>query len=133
MTERGALAAEAGARPPRGAARPLGGPARRAGTCCAGEWVRGMSLLLPWGSLLGLAFLAWERIGARSSPRGGSRPAALVAVATLALLLLGVWGWALYDLAGARAAARGAATATRSGRSPRATSAATASPWRAWW
>jgi peptide/nickel transport system permease protein len=62
-----------------------------------GEWVRGMSILIPWGAFLGALYLAWDRIGevftARRLPVDG-----LVAVITLALLLIGVWAWAMYDL-----------------------------------
>jgi peptide/nickel transport system permease protein len=62
-----------------------------------GEWALGMLLVLPWGMLLGAAFLTWDRIlavftGTRIPGDG------LTAVLTLGVLLLGVWGWALYDL-----------------------------------
>jgi peptide/nickel transport system permease protein len=68
-----------------------------AGHILRGEWVRGVSLLLPWGVLLGVLYLSWGRIEevftARRVPVDG-----VVAVVTLAVLLLMVWGWALYDL-----------------------------------
>jgi peptide/nickel transport system permease protein len=62
-----------------------------------GEWVAGIVLLLSWGMLLGLLYLASGRIaGVFTGPRilwDG-----LIALVTLALLMVGVWGWALYDL-----------------------------------
>ncbi|HEX8695316.1 MAG TPA: oligopeptide ABC transporter permease [Longimicrobium sp.] len=62
-----------------------------------GEWRLGMTLLISWGILLGLLFLSWSRIvGMRALRRV---PVDMyVAVASLAALLLVVWGWALYDL-----------------------------------
>ena len=63
-----------------------------------GEWMAGMSLVLVWGAVLGLGFLSATQIGemfaAQRRPVDG-----MVAAGTLALLLLGTWGWALYDLA----------------------------------
>lgn len=69
-----------------------------AGHLARGVWVKGMALLIPWAILLGTAYLTWGRIvavftGLRIPVDG------LIAVATLGLLLLGIWGWALYDLA----------------------------------
>jgi peptide/nickel transport system permease protein len=62
-----------------------------------GEWVRGMSILLPWGAFLGAVYLSWGRMAevftAQRMPADG-----LVAVITLGALLLGLWAWALYDL-----------------------------------
>lgn len=63
-----------------------------------GEWLAGMALLLSWGALLGLTFLSVQDLGELLVAR--RRPAdMIVAVSTLGLLLLGVWGWAMYDLA----------------------------------
>jgi peptide/nickel transport system permease protein len=68
-----------------------------AGHLLRGAWVRGAWLLLSWGVLLGLGYLSLGRVegvfGARRVPVDG-----VVAVVTLALLLLFVWGWALWDL-----------------------------------
>jgi peptide/nickel transport system permease protein len=62
-----------------------------------GEWVIGMWIALAWGMLLGAAFLAWSRIvevftGPRTPVDG------VLAVVTLAALLVALWAWALYDL-----------------------------------
>src|ERR1700741_517095 len=63
-----------------------------------GEWRVGMTLPLSWGFLLALSFLSRTRLGAMGEMR--RVPVDLyVAVAGLALLLLAVWAWALYDLA----------------------------------
>src|SRR3954447_20599263 len=63
-----------------------------------GEWVPGMILLLGWGITLSLAFLTRARIAgvftARRMPVD-----ALVAVATLVVAALLLWGWAFRDLA----------------------------------
>ncbi|HEV7589976.1 MAG TPA: hypothetical protein VGO40_17805, partial [Longimicrobium sp.] len=63
-----------------------------------GEWVPGMLLLLAWGFTLSLAFLTRAKIAAvftaRRLPADG-----LVAVATLAVTALLLWGWAFRDLA----------------------------------
>jgi len=68
-----------------------------AGHIAKGEWVRGMSLVISWGVFLGVLYLSWGRIvevfTARRIPADG-----LVAVITLAVILLGIWAWALYDL-----------------------------------
>ncbi len=94
---RGALAAEAGRGPATAGQLALSAVLPGGGHLLRGEWVRGMALLLPWGFLLGLAFLALERIrgvfAAQRVPADG-----VAALATLVLLLLGVWGWGLYDL-----------------------------------
>jgi peptide/nickel transport system permease protein len=65
-----------------------------AGHALMGEWLRGLMILLPWGALLGLIFWAWERITAV----GGGTLDAYIATATLAGLLIVVWGGALWDL-----------------------------------
>jgi peptide/nickel transport system permease protein len=65
-----------------------------AGHAINGEWLRGMLLLLTWGALLGLVFWAWDRITAV----GAFSLDDFIAVGSLALLLLTVWGWALWDL-----------------------------------
>jgi peptide/nickel transport system permease protein len=83
----------------------LSGVLPGAGHAVIGEWLRGASILLPWGGLLGLVYLAWERIV-------GPRPAGLeyyVAIATLGALMLTVWAGALWDLSvrGRRGASRG--------------------------
>ncbi len=68
-----------------------------AGHIVRGAWRKGMTLLVVWGGLLGLLHLSQDAIGAlftaRRTPISG-----VVAAVTLTLLLLGVWGWALYDL-----------------------------------
>jgi peptide/nickel transport system permease protein len=65
-----------------------------AGHAAIGEWLRGVAIMLPWGTLLGLVFMAWERI---VGPRGASLEY-YVAIATLAALMLALWGGALWDL-----------------------------------
>jgi peptide/nickel transport system permease protein len=65
-----------------------------AGHAVIGEWLRGLSILLPWGVLLGLSFWARERI---MQPRGGAVEH-YIALATLVGLLLVLWGGALWDL-----------------------------------
>jgi peptide/nickel transport system permease protein len=74
------------------------------GHAIIGEWLRGVSIMLPWGVLLALAFWARERI---LQPRGGAIEH-YVALGTLLALLLTVWGGALWDLAvrGRRALSR---------------------------
>ncbi|HYJ78393.1 MAG TPA: oligopeptide ABC transporter permease [Longimicrobiaceae bacterium] len=62
-----------------------------------GEWRVGMTLVLSWGFLLALAFVSSGRIDAIGAMRRVP-PDVYVAVAGLAALLLGVWGWGLYDL-----------------------------------
>jgi peptide/nickel transport system permease protein len=68
------------------------------GQVLRGEWVRGMWAAVGWAVLLGLAFLSWDRmqefLGARRVPVGGA-----VAMGTLAVLLVGLWLWAVHDLA----------------------------------
>ncbi len=69
-----------------------------AGHLVRGEWFRGVFLLLAWGIVLGLVFLTSDRLVAvftgRRIPVDG-----LIATITLGLLVVGTWGWALYDLA----------------------------------
>jgi peptide/nickel transport system permease protein len=68
-----------------------------AGHLARGVWVKGMWLLLPWAILLGTLYLTWERIVAVfTAPR--ILVDGVIAVVTLVLLLLAIWGWALYDL-----------------------------------
>lgn len=97
LAERGTLGAEAG-RPPATPLQLVLTLLPGAGHLVRGEWLRGMLLLLSWGALLGLAWLTWERVeavfGARRIPIDG-----VVAIATLAVLLLGLWAWAFHDLA----------------------------------
>ena len=66
-----------------------------AGHALMGEWLRGVAVLLPWGLLLGLVYFARQRIVRIGS---GSLDD-YIAVASLALLLLSLWTWALWDLA----------------------------------
>ncbi|HEX5727202.1 MAG TPA: oligopeptide ABC transporter permease [Longimicrobiaceae bacterium] len=68
-----------------------------AGQVLRGEWRKGMALLLSWGFLLGMAFLSLERLRALSALRRVPMDMYL-AIATLAILLLGVWAGALHDL-----------------------------------
>jgi peptide/nickel transport system permease protein len=65
-----------------------------AGHALMGEWLRGIAILIPWGALLGLAFLTWERIAAI----GTAGFDLYVAIATLAGLLMIMWGGALWDI-----------------------------------
>jgi peptide/nickel transport system permease protein len=65
-----------------------------AGHAIIGEWLRGLLLLLPWGVLLGLVYWTWERIVAL----GGGSLDDYIAIATLAGVMLTVWGWGLWDL-----------------------------------
>ena len=76
------------------------------GHILAGAWIAGAMLLFTWGALLGILFFSWSRItgiGQRGSLDD------YVAVITLVVLLVGVWGYALYDLTigPARRAAKG--------------------------
>ncbi len=68
-----------------------------AGHLVRGEWFMGVLLFIAWGILLGTAFLTGDRIMAVFTglriPTDG-----LVAAVTLGVLLLGTWGWALFDL-----------------------------------
>jgi peptide/nickel transport system permease protein len=66
-----------------------------AGHALIGEWLRGVMILIPWGTLLGLIYWAWERIAAV----GDGSLDDYVAAATLAGLMLVLWGGALWDLA----------------------------------
>ncbi|MEX0907674.1 MAG: ABC transporter permease [Gemmatimonadota bacterium] len=76
-----------------------------AGHAAIGEWLRGVSLLLPWGALLGLAYWSWERIAAA----GGGSLDDYIAIATLAAVMLTLWSWGVWDLSlrRRREAARG--------------------------
>jgi peptide/nickel transport system permease protein len=94
--------AVAAGRPGRGAATPaqmaMSALLPGLGHLARGEWVAGMWLALSWGLALSLAFLSLERMTAVfTAPRVPVD--GVVAVVTLTLLLAGVWGWALYDLA----------------------------------
>ncbi len=68
-----------------------------AGHVVRGEWVRGMSIVLPWGMFLGILYLSWGRIvavfTAQRMPVDG-----IVAVVTLGLMIIALWAWAMYDL-----------------------------------
>jgi peptide/nickel transport system permease protein len=86
-----------GRRPPTAGQTLLSAVLPGAGHLVRGELFAGAVLLLGWGFLLGVLFMTWERIaavftGARTPVDG------VVAVVTLAILLLAVWGWGLYDL-----------------------------------
>jgi len=63
-----------------------------------GEWILGMTLFFAWCFTLSLAYLSRARTQAvftgRRIPADG-----LVAVITLGLMAILVWGWAFYDLA----------------------------------
>ncbi len=68
-----------------------------AGHLIRGEVVTGMSLLFVWGVMLSVLFFSWGRVTevftARRMPIDG-----LVAVVTIGVVMLLVWGWGLYDL-----------------------------------
>jgi peptide/nickel transport system permease protein len=67
------------------------------GHLARGEWVAGMAIGLSWATMLSVAFLAWSRIvGVFTAPR--IPVDGVISVATLALVVGGLWGWALYDL-----------------------------------
>lgn len=65
-----------------------------AGHLLRGVVVPGVPLLIMWGALLGTLFLARQRVF--SVTTGSTED--YVAVATLVLLLIAVWGYAMYDL-----------------------------------
>jgi peptide/nickel transport system permease protein len=68
------------------------------GHLARGAWVKGMWLLVSWGILLGTLYLTVGRVlEAFAAPV--LRTDIVVAAVTLGLLLVGVWAWALYDLA----------------------------------
>jgi peptide/nickel transport system permease protein len=68
-----------------------------AGQLATGVWVKGMWLLLAWGAALGTLYLTWGRVEeAFAAPL--TPVDVMVALATLVVILLGVWGWAMYDL-----------------------------------
>lgn len=66
-----------------------------AGHLVVGERGRGLWLLLAWGALGALAVAIRDRIAAAI---GGAFDQQLAGL-TLALLIAGIWGWALWDLA----------------------------------
>lgn len=65
------------------------------GQILAGAWTRGGALVFTWGALLGLLFVGRSRI-ANVGETGSLDD--YVAIATLGVLLLLVWGYSLYDL-----------------------------------
>jgi peptide/nickel transport system permease protein len=66
-----------------------------AGHVLNGKWIAGIALIISWGALLGLLFFSRTRVfGIRETGTLDD----YVAVATLTLLVLLVWGYALYDL-----------------------------------
>jgi peptide/nickel transport system permease protein len=98
VAARGAVAAATGRQPATPGQLGFSAILPGGGHLLRGEWFRGTVLLIGWGILLGLLYLAWERsVAVFTGPR--TPIDGVVAVATLALLLLGIWGWALYDLA----------------------------------
>ena len=65
------------------------------GHVLAGAWTRGITLIFAWSSLLALLFFSRARVfGVRETGTMDD----YVAIITLVLLLLCVWGFALYDL-----------------------------------
>src|SRR5215207_7215448 len=68
-----------------------------AGHLARGEWVSGMYILVSWGILLGIASLSAGRMaGTLAADR---KPIdEMLAIGTLALLIVALWAWALYDL-----------------------------------
>src|ERR1700741_500368 len=68
------------------------------GHLARGEWIPGMLLLLGWGFTLSVAFFTRARIGTLLTARRVPVDAVL-AVATLAVMALLLWGWAFRDLA----------------------------------
>ncbi|HET7273884.1 MAG TPA: oligopeptide ABC transporter permease [Longimicrobiaceae bacterium] len=98
LAEEGAVAAERGRPDATAGQLALSAVLPGAGHLLRGEWARGMPALISWGVLLGLMYLTWGRltevfVGERT-PVGE-----MVAVATLAILVIGVWVWAMHDLA----------------------------------
>jgi peptide/nickel transport system permease protein len=89
-----ASAAEPLAPPPPTWAMVLSAILPGAGHFAIGDRLRGMLFVLPWGVLLALVFLAWERIAA---VRRGALDE-YIAVATLAALMLALWVLAFRDL-----------------------------------
>ncbi len=104
--ERAALAAEAPAAGASGAAVALSAVLPGAGHLLMGAPLRGLTYLLPWGALLGVAWLGWDAIA--SITADGSLDD-WVAVAIMAIGLAGLWLLAMRDL---RGAAQGDARAT---------------------
>jgi peptide/nickel transport system permease protein len=75
------------------------------GHVVSGAWVRGFPLMFAWASLVALLYFAWDRI---FDVRASGSFDDYVAIITLALLLAGLWAFALYDLRhGARRRAEG--------------------------
>src|SRR5690606_9458549 len=70
-----------------------------AGHLAVGAPARGLAILLPWGVLLGLAYLVRARLA--EVPRTGSLDDWVAAAALFGSLLL-LWAYALYDLLVAR-------------------------------
>ena len=65
-----------------------------AGHVLIGEWLRGLMILLPWGTILGLLYWARERvIGVENASLDD-----YIAFATLIALLFFLWVSALWDL-----------------------------------
>lgn len=94
----GAIAGEEGRAPATSGQLALSALLPGGGHLLRGEWMRGMTLVILWGILLGLVFLTWngmvETFTGRRIPTDG-----VVAIATIVLLLVGTWGGALHDLA----------------------------------
>ena len=65
------------------------------GHILSGAWVRGIPLLFSWMALLALLFFASDRI---FNVRDTGTLDDYIAIATLALLLVGVWVFAFWDL-----------------------------------
>ena len=65
------------------------------GHILSGAWVRGIMLLFSWGALLGLLFFSSERI---FKVRETGTLDDYIAIFTLAVLLIAVWGYAFWDL-----------------------------------
>lgn len=97
MQDRAALAAESGRPRATSLQLLLTAVLPGAGHILRGEWVRGMPLLVSWGVLLGTLYLTRTRIVELLT--GGRVPIGVItAVATLVLLMVAVWAWALHDL-----------------------------------
>lgn len=97
--ERGAIAAQEPPAPAPARAIALSVLLPGAGHLVVGAPARGLAILLPWGVLLGLAYLVRARLAA--VPRTGSLDDWVAAAALLGSLLL-LWVYALYDLLVAR-------------------------------
>jgi peptide/nickel transport system permease protein len=66
-----------------------------AGHVLTGAWPRGSALIFAWSTLLALLFFARSRV---LNLRATGSLDDVIAVSTLALLLIAVWAFALYDL-----------------------------------